>query len=242
MGFDPIMMAMINRLTKGGGAGYVSTEVVEILPETQVQYNNSDGITCPANTPVVLGKTYSVLWDGVKYNCTCVDFTLEGQILLYLGNTAALGGADTGEPFAILAQVVEGMCGLNIVGCVDENDHTCSIMGEAETVHTIDPKFIPGAVLPVVDLSVETISAMINAGETTAKDEEAAAIISAKEQGKAICINATVGLRKFSTFANLVPTALVNHDVVYKADFGAGIVQIITNDDGTVTIKFTANG
>lgn len=108
----------------------------------------------------------------------------------------------------------------------------------AETIHTIDPKFIPGAVLPVVAISPETVVNMLSGEPFEAKPEEAAAFISAKETGKAIRIDADFTTVKFSAIANLVPGS--NYDPEYKSDFGIGTLRVVFSDDGTVTLNFTS--
>lgn len=46
---------------------------------------------------IVVGKTYTVNWDGTEYQCVCVD---DGKGNRLIGNTYIMGnGIDTGEPF-----------------------------------------------------------------------------------------------------------------------------------------------
>lgn len=74
-------------------------DTVEIFPEQTVEideYGESDHITLSA--AISLGKTYTVVWNGVEYNC--VAKIAEGYA--FLGNPAAIG-EDTGdEPFCML--------------------------------------------------------------------------------------------------------------------------------------------
>lgn len=55
----------------------------------------------PAPASLVLGETYTVVWDGVAYACSAQDvsFLLPGGI--GLGNLADFGGIGNGEPFVI---------------------------------------------------------------------------------------------------------------------------------------------
>ena len=55
----------------------------------------------PAPASLVLGETYTVVWDGVAYACPAQDvsFLLPGGI--GLGNLADFGGIGNGEPFVI---------------------------------------------------------------------------------------------------------------------------------------------
>lgn len=139
---DEIRKAL-NILLKSGQVGHTETELTEILSETNVEYNDGDGIEVSATiAPLVVGNTYKVLWDGVPYICTAILF--DGFV--YIGNLIATDGADTGEPFGVAFRGKR----FNIFSVRDEDTHTCSIKAYSETIHPIDPKFLPGVCLPVV--------------------------------------------------------------------------------------------
>ena len=59
---------------------------------------------------LTVGKTYTVVYNGVPYDCVCVagdSFGMQKGSFA-MGNTAALGGANTGEPFAMLVNPNSG--------------------------------------------------------------------------------------------------------------------------------------
>lgn len=96
----------------------------------------------PANDPFVMseiieGATYTVTWDGTTYEC--IAYFAEGPNSLSIGN-GAVGGVSGGneEPFFIT--IYNGK--LMVFG--DAGTHTVSVVANnVETVHTIDPKYIP---------------------------------------------------------------------------------------------------
>lgn len=99
--------------------------------------------TSAANIEV--GKTYTVIWDGVEYSCVALDF----YGIPVLGNALAFGGADTGEPFAIARDATGAMMGtagwlaalvnpptdLTVSGL-----YTCKI--EGDIVQPLDSKYL----------------------------------------------------------------------------------------------------
>lgn len=56
----------------------------------------------PASNPIVIGETYAVYWDGVKYTCEAAGHKYFSNIPT-IGNAAMLidGGTDDGVPFVI---------------------------------------------------------------------------------------------------------------------------------------------
>ena len=99
------------------------------------------------------GKVYTVSWNGEEYECICQSF----QGLPALGNYAAVGGEDTGEPFA-LARDKNDLLGMGsswvaVLVNVPEDitasgTYSCRITGEK--VKQLDNEFVPAP--PVFDL------------------------------------------------------------------------------------------
>lgn len=102
---------------------------------------------------LVEGETYIVNLDGQTYECKCQGFALPSDPSTTtpgVGNGALFGVAeDTGEPFFIIA--LNGMTLVNVYGEVASAD--LSVTHVTETIHPIDPKFLPGVCLPVVELT-----------------------------------------------------------------------------------------
>ena len=115
-------------------AGY---EEKELLPE---QTYSGDEARLSGNGELVLGKTYSVMFDGAEYDCICV----ERDNCPTIGNASLWGiGDDTGEPF--LLQYYEGA--LHATSSDLSATHTISISYVDENIKTIDNKFLPKDVI-----------------------------------------------------------------------------------------------
>ena len=89
---------------------------------------------------LVKGHVYNVICDGVKYQCSPVWNDILSSYTI--GNAALASlGSDTGEPFFINAHFNMQM---TIVYFDSEGTHTIAIdEGEIETVHKLDPKYLP---------------------------------------------------------------------------------------------------
>lgn len=98
-----------------------------------------DGIYAAEAPPLFLatvGETYTVYWDSTSYECICVNY----MDLPALGNLSiALGGSDTGEPFAVM------MSNEYIVIYASDTSasHTVSISKIRQEVVKIDTKYLP---------------------------------------------------------------------------------------------------
>ena len=106
-----------------------------------------------------VGETYKVYWDGIAYECTCVDFS--GSTII--GNLSIAGvGSDTGEPFLVIVyngKKIE-------IGTADTSaSHTFSI-SIVSSVVKIDGKYLPDTVATKSDVEVAHTTA--NAAQNTA--------------------------------------------------------------------------
>jgi len=73
-----------------------------ILPETEVE-SDMDGWYIRTFIPyVTAGKTYTVIYNGVPYECVGVVYGQSGLEGVGLGNLSLVGGENTGEPFGML--------------------------------------------------------------------------------------------------------------------------------------------
>lgn len=65
---------------------------------------------------LTIGETYTVMYNGVSYNCVAMDGSgfVKGSVLM--GNTAAAGGANTGEPFAMLVAPQQAIVCIDLAG------------------------------------------------------------------------------------------------------------------------------
>lgn len=112
--------------------GYIITEVIASGKLT-------DGVFSGTSTKLLeIGKTYTLHLDSGVY--TTVAKYSESLVTNYIGNLSILGGEDTGESFLAYVADVDGE---NVFLLKDTNSGK-SFNLKTETVHPIDPKFIPG--------------------------------------------------------------------------------------------------
>lgn len=90
------------------------------------------------------GQTYTIIYNGVTYERIAVNFEFNGMATVSLGNTSALGGDDTGEPFLII--YTETMGGTSVIDLSGEENITLSLITNNETVHKLPRKYIPSDV------------------------------------------------------------------------------------------------
>ena len=97
--------------------------------------------------PLVLGDTYTVVWDGSSYECVSKAGEFQGFATVAVGNQVFVGGEDTGENFLIAN--IEGM-GWGVMAVSGE--HTFKIIGNEYTYHTIPSEYIEGSKPYYIDL------------------------------------------------------------------------------------------
>lgn len=102
---------------------------------------------CKSNPEI--GEIYTVIFDGVKYQCKCKDLNMASydvagpsEPILIIGNLGLINmGADTGEPFVFGSKYNSYID----IGTATEGEHTLTIYrhGVFEKVHKLDEKFLP---------------------------------------------------------------------------------------------------
>ena len=168
-GFEELS-AKINRLKRDGGVGYTTGQKTVILPEQTVTVNEEIGGYVLDFAPVA-GKVYTVTVDGVEYKCEAKSTTMEGAEIIVLGNGFMFGVQGNGEPWYIAYTAVYQMCAFGWEE-YKETDPTISIYEGEETIHPIDPKYLPsggggGLKIDMADYGVELFqlfAVAINAG------------------------------------------------------------------------------
>ena len=76
--------------------------IVPLVDNQTIPLDEGQGII-EMPTPLSEGKEYTVIYNGTEYKRTATLFTVEGMGTgITIGNTAILGGDDTGEPFTIV--------------------------------------------------------------------------------------------------------------------------------------------
>lgn len=117
-------------------------ELVEIMPETEMVGQNADGMYIALLDPALFparNATYAVTFDGVEYTRYFMfDFNTG---VFMCGNSALFGGADTGEPFLLLASPDSDAA----LVLTDENPHTVSI--KELVIQELDRKYYSGCTI-----------------------------------------------------------------------------------------------
>lgn len=116
---------------------------VEILPETTINVEDAySNIYDPFSIVLKRGQTYTVVFDGVIYQCVAKE-TYSNEP--FIGNSSILGWNDdknTGEPFFIDVWI-DGDYAETTFAATTAGSHTISISTIAEVVHQIDKKYVP---------------------------------------------------------------------------------------------------
>ena len=123
----------------------VETVFVEESTASFVENSGTYTADFPSTFEATFGKTYTVYWDGVAYECACVNF----NNIPIIGNLSIMGvGSNTGEPFIM---VVNNGVGIQIATADTSDSHTFSISEFAVEVVKIDEQYLPGSVFTEAD-------------------------------------------------------------------------------------------
>ena len=127
-----------NKAEWGYPKGYPYKEIGTILDGT-FEFVVNDGLyghqISDENFTFDIGKTYTVIWDGVTYQCVAATF--DG--IPMLGNLGIIGHPNnTGEPFVFIGGAVNGVS-------TNDTAATHTITVRLEIVYTISSEFLPQA-------------------------------------------------------------------------------------------------
>lgn len=90
------------------------SETVEILPETTVEIDPDNSSTLLPYFPLVIGDTYTIMYNGVEYNSECIEI----YGMQVIGNVPLImETGDNGMPFLVSSACIEGECvsGIDII-------------------------------------------------------------------------------------------------------------------------------
>lgn len=175
---NAIVLEEAKRYTDSKQLAKVVIEKKELISysDLPLEYDNAEGYVSYTFSPAPfipsIGKTYEVVWNGGAYKAICKDVseTVGVPIALIIGNTVTTGGDDTGEPFVLVYMDDGEINGFEVlaVGATADVFVDLTVSEFAETIHPIDPKFLPGVCLPVVEFS--TIPVYGSQTELTAEE------------------------------------------------------------------------
>ena len=121
-------------------------EFVDVYDETSSSWSGETLVEDSSSANLVVGETYTYVWDGQEYTSVCVNT----NGLLMIGNTDALSGGDNGQPVVIARDCNGGMivdspswAAIFLTPPTDPDIsgvYPCTIIGSA--IKTIDPKYI----------------------------------------------------------------------------------------------------
>lgn len=125
---------------------WVERGVIEILPETVPVGEGEMAITTAPSAYPVENDTYTIMYNGVDYECVCHIADMGGVSAFAFGNLSALGlPFETSDPFILIIFSPETVAEMGAYGVFAPLDGstsvTVSIKGEGEVVHKLDPKF-----------------------------------------------------------------------------------------------------
>ena len=104
------------------------------------------------------GDKFTVTWNGVEYTCVAYEFDDgSGMKSVAFGNMGYITGEDDGVPFVHVVMPDENgnMMG-GFVPTADEGfGGSVSIKMITEVVHPIEPKYVHGVIMPVVEIETE---------------------------------------------------------------------------------------
>lgn len=146
--------AELAELKANGGVGYDEIATVELVPEANYEFSVGM-IGLPSPQLINAGDEIVTVIDGIEYKGTSSRF---GDIVC-VGNTMAMGGEDTGEPYLTAVGVQEGVPMVLVVfiaeyGSEEPTQHTVSVVANTKVAHPIATKYIPYAVFRFEDFGL----------------------------------------------------------------------------------------
>ena len=192
----------------------------------------SHRVTLPNPFEIVAGKTYTVNWDGIGYECIGVALPRNMYII---GNLSIMGGGDdTGEPFlyAYESAIPRGQ----FITLDTVASHAISVKTTEETVIPMAEEFLPNTTtggvttlhINVTAVNRETMTATFTADKTPAEMAQAAAT------GPVWCVvTFAAGIMDDSAVSMGVPPAWLGGEVAFGVR-----TAIVHKDDGSNKIVY----
>lgn len=162
----------------GGAAGSVSWKDVtdkpfyevegekEILAETTITVDVGIGETTAPLIGLTAGAAYRIVWNGTEYTATAIEATLLGYQAVVVGNTALVGGENSGNYPFLLGDAVEIGMGYFVAEDKNASSHTVAIYQDTTVIKTLDPKYLPEALQIGEEQNTEEILAEQELGFT----------------------------------------------------------------------------
>ena len=200
---------------------------------------------------LAVGKTYTVVYDGVEYPCTAVSGTLQGLDFVSIGNTYLATGTPTSEPF-IVAKIPSLSATLVINLAETEAPYSIQIIGEKTVYHKPAPEYAPNEYrVSFMETGVVSDEGSFIYQFSADWDELIAAIKAGKNIYADLCSTKSSGgfytQRYMLGFALIGNTPADNEEYTDKLMFGVchnssdeainDTVWVLRWQDGTVTVS-----
>ena len=214
--------------------------IVEILPETTIKYDMDGMASLDIPDFIEVGETYTIIYDGVNYECTAIAVPSDSGVIKIMGNLASMGATDTGEPFAL--GCLEGI--VAAMGVIDEHlPHTIAIRQiTPEKVHHIPPKYIKDMyytegeaieLIPETTITEDTYGVTpigLKVGETYTINIDGVSYVCVAEEGEveapAICIGNTALLNGTGDTGEPFIIFEFSADIAAEADLNWGFLPL----------------
>lgn len=155
---DAVTLALAKAYTNSQRIAYI--EPGKVLIEHEIVSDEGLDFGLPL-IDLVPGRKYTVtLFDGVEsvsgeYEAMEIRIEEENYHVVYLGNPSIFGWEDNGELFLVASGKFGTEGEFGVVGALGGAIDNITVE-TTETIHPIDPKFLPGAVVLETDLSAAT--------------------------------------------------------------------------------------
>lgn len=210
-------------------------EVGVILPETELTINEEYGFfLIPEVLPLEVGKVYTVIFNGEKYECEYLCVEENGEPMYIVGNGALFGGAgaDTGEPFGIaLAEGIMALFAGDLLSC------TIAISGE--TIVPIPEKYLPE--IPFFDLAAMGLPAVAVGSSATVDNVDLTEVFAAMSKGAIkvklqVNVGTVVELESVLNPTGIVGSGQVGSTVLLFSDGTLVAVEVTFNSNGRIYV------
>ena len=111
------------------------------------------------NTELQQGENYTVTFMGQTYSCHCKYMKAMGQVALVIGNTLAIDGNNTGEPFAVAYLPWMGFT--VVMTLLPDGDYPIKIEGNYKVYNKISRALLPKPIW-VIDCNLDVDRPTVN--------------------------------------------------------------------------------
>lgn len=153
--FNPFCKS--RKLMREGGVGYTDGGTV-VLPKTELTILPEVGVGIEKRLNIVVGKSYTatLFIDGEEYHSTGVCFEEEETKVPFI---ISMGGTSFILICTLVPEDYVDEFGCNTAFIIENLAKPLTVtiqISTTETIHTIDPKYISGVTLPIVELEPVT--------------------------------------------------------------------------------------